>query len=218
MTSAQAKIAYGSDFLGEPALLPSEDREKYKLLFDSVRATIAPNDIFEEHWVEDVTHQIWEAFRWRRMSVELLISGKQMALERVLRHLIHGIDNGRPPTELMGMDASIRGDTPMCKSERMAKDYMRRDRDTVGEVNELLRNAGLAWSVIESEAAAMRSLELQRITQSLAKAESRRNMTLKAIERHRDGLGEQLRHAAEEFEAAALAKPQTPPAKPKLVA
>lgn len=218
MVSGQAEVAHDSDFLGAPALLPSEDRKKYELLFKKAWATIEPKDIFEEHWVTDVTQQIWEASRWRRMSVELLISGKQMALERVVRHLIHGTDNERPATELTGMDAAIRGDTPMCTSERLAKEYMQGDRHAIGEVDELLRKAGITWSVIEAEAAAMRSLELQRVTQTLARAESRRNATLKAIERHRAGLGEQLRRDAEDFEENEVKKLRTPPAKPKLVA
>jgi hypothetical protein len=201
-----SKTAYGPDFFGQPPLLPSEDREKYKLLFRDVRATIDPKDMFENVWVLELTHQIWETFRFRRMSVELLIGGKQMALERVLRHLIHGTDNERPAPELPGRDEVIRGDAPVCKSERLAKEYMRGGQRTIDEVNEALLKAGFTWDMVEAEAAAMRSPELQRITQLLAKAESRRNATLKAIERHRTGLGEQLRLAAEAFEASELEK------------
>jgi len=41
----------------------------------------------------------------------------------------------------------------------------------------------------------------------LAKAESRRAATLKAIERHRDGLGATLRRVAQDFETAETRKP-----------
>jgi hypothetical protein len=218
LVTGQVKTAYRPDFLGQPPLLASEDRQKYELLFTDVRATIDPQDMFEKIWVLELTHQIWEIFRFRRMSVELLIGGKQMALERVLRHLIHGIDNKRPATEFGGIDKAIRGDTPVCKSERLAKEYMRGDRHAINEVNEALLEAGLTWDVIEAEAAAMRSIELQRITHLLAKAESRRNATLKAIERHRTGLGEQLRLAAEAFEASELEKLRAAGTAPKLAA
>jgi hypothetical protein len=204
LTSSHIETPFCPDFLGETPLLASEDRAKFKLLFDSAGAIIAPRDIFEQLWVIDFTHQSFDIFRFRRISVQLLISSQQMALERVLRHLIHGIDVGRPDTELDAGE-TIRN-MALCKSERFAREYVRGNKAVVDEVNQVMREAGLTWDVIEAEAAGMRSNELQRITNLLAKAESRRNATLKAIERHRAGLGAQLCQAAEEFAASELDK------------
>lgn len=52
----------------------------------------------------------------------------------------------------------------------------------------------------EGQAISSRGLEVQRVNQMLAKAEARRATTLKAIERHRDGLGATLRRVAQDFE------------------
>jgi hypothetical protein len=207
LTSSRIETRFSPDFLGEAPLLASEDRAKFNLLFDSACAIIAPRDIFEQLWVIDFTHQSWDIFRFRRMSVQLLNSSQQMALERVLRHLIHGIDVGRPQIELDPQE-SIRN-MALCKSERFARDYVRGNQEVVDEVHQIMREGRLTWDVIEAEAAGMRSNELQRITNLLAKAESRRNATLKAIERHRAGLGDQLCRAAEEFAADELEKLRT---------
>jgi hypothetical protein len=203
VSANQSKPAYDLHPFAEPALLPSEDRQAYERLLNDIRGTIHPADIFERCWVTELAHQTCEISRFRRMTVQLLISGKQMALEKVLRHLIHGTDSGRPQAELNG-DKLLQ--TPMCTSERLAMQYMQRDPHAIDAVNEYLRQAALTWEIIEAEAAAMRSLELQRITQLLAKAESRRNATLKAIERHRAGLGAELQEAMAKFETDELDK------------
>jgi hypothetical protein len=59
----------------------------------------------------------------------------------------------------------------------------------------------------EGEAISSRGVKVQRVNQMLAKAESRRAATLKAIERHRDGLGATLCRVAQDFETAETRKP-----------
>jgi len=186
-----AKPAYGPEFLGEQALLPSEDRQKYEQLFDDVRTVINPKDVFEEHWVLDATHQIWEAFRFRRLAAQVLTSVMRAVLEKTLRPIIDAEDAREPvPRPAWSPDTA----------ERLAVRYMQRDQVAVEKVNSMLNGADITQGMLEAEAATMRSLDLQRISALLAKAESRRNATLKAIERHREGLGAQLRDAAEKFE------------------
>jgi|SRR5271170_292329 len=78
--------------VGKPALLPSEDPKKYDALFDDIWATISPNDVFEEVWVADLTNQIWETVRYRRMMTKVLIAGQ---LEKEETQRLYGVVGNR---------------------------------------------------------------------------------------------------------------------------
>ena len=181
----------------------------FERLFNDIWVTINPNDVFEEHWVFEATHQIWEAFRYRRHAAQLFTSCKRSVIENLVRPIIDAADAGNPLGRSPWSD-----DTP----ERLAVRYMQREKTAIVAVDQMLHKAGIDQAVIEAEAAAMRSLELSRIAQLLSRAESRRNATLKAIERHRTGLGTQLRKAVEKFETDELEKPQTAETARKLAA
>ena len=92
----------------------------------------------------------------------------------------------------------------LWNAQELAAQYVQGNQGVVEEVDEMLRSAGHTSEDIWAEAWAARSTEIQRVMQMLAKAEARRNATLKAIERHRVGLGLQLRHAAAQFETAEI--------------
>jgi hypothetical protein len=207
--SSETTSTYGADFFANLSLLPGEDVDKYKALFEMHRTTIDPADIFEQFLIGDLTHQTWECLRWRRLLVALHAGGKQMGLESVLRPLVHGCsDTDRIGVNIFGADPIRPLDKPeLRESETLALGYVKGEREAVDKVETTLRDAGLDWNVVQAEIAALRSSELQRITQLLAKAESRRNATLRAIERHRDGLGATLRRVAQDFETAETRKP-----------
>ena len=100
----------------------------------------------------------------------------------------------------------------------MAHHYVMGEPEVVEEVDALLKRAGLDWTAVQAEATAMRVPELSRINGSLVKAETRRTVTLRAIERHRTGLGALLQTIAEQFEQAELRKSREEPAVAKLAA
>ena len=78
--------------LAKAALLPGEDPKKYDALFDEYWATISPNDVFEEVWVADLTNQIWETVRYRRMMTKVLIAGQ---LEKEETQRLYGVVGNR---------------------------------------------------------------------------------------------------------------------------
>jgi hypothetical protein len=188
--------------VGKAALLPGEDPKQYDALFDKYWVTISPNDVFEEFWVVDLTSQTWDSLRYRRMRVALLRGGEQAALERVLGQLLRGRNGSRTVTNKSSLDVSF-----ISRSEALAVEYTRGDEETVGEVNQLLQTAGLNLEVVTAEALSMRSGEFHRLNQMLANAETRRAATLRAIGRHREGLGAALRRVTQDFETAEIRKP-----------
>ena len=58
--------------LGPPPLLGGEDAKAYDELYDRVRQSIEPRDVFEEVWARDFVDNLWEMLRLRRIKVKLL--------------------------------------------------------------------------------------------------------------------------------------------------
>ncbi len=197
-------------FLNEP-LLPGEDGTKYQQLLNRISEAIKPKDVLEEFWVSDVANQVWETVRYRRIAVNLLNAVKQKALERVLHDLVHWEDS-------FGVDAL--GSPFHVKSEYLAWKYVLKDNEdgSLDEVDRVLRKAGLDASAVVAEAAALRTNELKCVNQMLAKSEARRAATLRAMERHRTGLGVQLQALAQEFQQATLDAACDQPVPTKLAA
>jgi hypothetical protein len=178
-------IDYVSRRIGQPALLPGEDPEKYAALFDEIWATLNPTNIFERFWVEDLTAQIWEAARYRRMMTKVLMAGEIAVARAAYERLC------------------------VCLSEEDSAS-LGNEEDWVSK--EVLDN----WD--EGEAISRRADKLQRVGQMLAKAESRRNATLRAIERHREGLGPLLQEIVERVDPAETPDVANEDAAPKLAA
>ncbi len=72
----------------------------------------------------------------------------------------------------------------------------------VEEVQRLLEKTGLTWDAIKAEALSLRINDVERINQLIVGAESRRDATLREIERRRAGLGPKLRRAVQQVEGA----------------
>jgi len=174
-------------------LLQGEDPKKYVELHDRIALTLKSNDVFEEFWIDDLTDQVWESARYRSMAVALLQATMQRALQRVLAPMVDTVEG----------EELILQSMRQLQSEKFARGYFGREAMAMEQVDELLKRAGLNFQAVQAEAMAMRGAEFQRINQLLAKAEVRRAATLRAIDRHRTGLGAQLQSIAQDFEQAA---------------
>lgn len=192
------------DFLNDP-LLPGEDREKYQQLLTLIGETIKPRDVFEQFWVADVANQVWETVRYRVVTLGLIAVTTTRALEAVLGPLV--------PNGLGHLDLEW-----PSKAAKMAHEYVVGETEAVEKVHAVLQTAGLDLKAVNAEATALRVAEFSRINQLLAKAETRRVATLRAIERHRTGLGALLQKVAEQFEKAELRQARGEPAAAKLAA
>jgi hypothetical protein len=171
------------DFLGAPQLLPGENAGEYQALRRAMSNALQPKDVFERIWVVELASQVWEAARYRKMMASLVSTTERMALERVLTPIV--------PKQQFEFES---------RAVQLSAECVRKDKAAIEEVQQHLKTAGLTWDVVAAEAMAIRMSEFQRLNQMLAKTEARRNSTLKAIERHRTGLGEQLRAIADQFE------------------
>jgi hypothetical protein len=108
--------------------------------------------------------------------------------------------------KLLGDDAPDLGDIQnQAKAEtrkELAHAYARREPDAIKRLNELLASAGLTIDNIRADGLMEKIEEIERIERLIILAESRRNLALRELGRHRAVLAEALRQKTEEVEDA----------------
>jgi hypothetical protein len=180
---------------GPPPLLPGEDGNQYDRLLRDVSDIVTPTDIFEQIWVRDFANRAWETFRCRRLFSELCIVTKQQALVRVLGQLL-------PDGACIGQLGNGTDSPRLTKAEDLAWRYSQKEQNAVNEISRLLKLAGLTLEILNAEALSVRSDDFERLNRMITTAEARRNATLREIDRHRKGLGAELRRVIEQTEYA----------------
>jgi hypothetical protein len=177
-TNAQA-------LLGPPPLVHGEDEGTYAELLARVQAAVAPKDVIEEFWVRDVIDLSWEAVRLRRMKANVITAATYKALEGVLAPIVN-----TDPADGFSLVLEER------PAHRLAAGWYRRDKETVEEVEEILRAADLSMDVVAAMALTMSLGDIERIDRMVMNAEARRNAVLREVARHRAAFAEDLRRSS----------------------
>jgi len=100
------------------------------------------------------------------------------------------------------------------KAKELARKYVRREPDTVKLVDEILARSGLDLNDLVARELYSESIEhIERVDRLAAIAESRRNASLREIDRRRTVLGEALRRTVKEVEDAEFKIVETKPTK-----
>jgi hypothetical protein len=86
------------------------------------------------------------------------------------------------------------------KAQELVQDSLRRESDAVTLVHELLTSAGESMDTFMAKALAEKIGVIERIDRLITVAESRRNASLREIDRRRAVLGETLRRSVQEIE------------------
>ena len=101
------------------------------------------------------------------------------------------------------------------KAKELAQDYGRRRAGAVKLINRLLAWAGVSIETLTAEALAQELDYIERLDRLATIAESRRNASLREIDRRRAALGETLRRSVQQIEDAKFEVIETTPAKRK---
>jgi len=112
------------------------------------------------------------------------------------------------------MDGILRG-ARAHKAKELVQEYVRREPDAVTLVHELLSGAGVSMDALVADALAKKLDYIERIDRLTTIAESRRNDSLREIDRRRAVLGETLRRSVQEVEDGEFEVIETTPAKGK---
>jgi hypothetical protein len=155
---------------GPPRLLDGEDEKVYAQLLREVSNVVAPADIFEEIWVRDIVDLSIEVLRLRRMEANLIAVNAYKGLSETLAPLVG-----------------------LSQADALAQGWAAQKPEVVEEVNKSLKSAGLSIDHSLAQTFSIKLSELERIKQMTALAETRRNATLREIDRHRQTLAQKLR-------------------------
>ena len=159
--------------LGPPPLLEGEDASAYEALKFRILAAVKPEDAIEQMWVRDVLDLLWETTRLRRLKAKLMHAAAHEGLRRLLGPLV----------DYPSLDELVRG-------------WAQRNRETVKEVNEILRQAGLGEEAIAAQTLAAELDTFEKIDRMIMQTEARRHLVLREIDRRRDVLARRLREAS----------------------
>jgi hypothetical protein len=89
---------------------------------------------------------------------------------------------------------------PELLSEYLVKRWARREQSAVAEADQLFRREGMDQDAIAAEAIAARFGIFESIERMIMQTESRRDKTLREIDRRRDGIAQRFREAATQIE------------------
>jgi hypothetical protein len=84
--------------------------------------------------------------------------------------------------------------------KELAEAYARREPDAINQVDELLAASGLTMHDIMAEGLMGNIDTIERIDRLITIAETRRNASLREVDRHRAALGEAVRRNVQEVE------------------
>jgi hypothetical protein len=160
----------------KPALFEGE-QDNYHQLLREISSAVRPRDICEQIFVGDCAYHIIEVLRLRRVEVELIKISEYKGLSEVLTPIV-----GR------------------VQAETLAKGWAARQPEVVKHVKKVLRSSGLGTDSIRAQAFFIKLKEIECIKHLGEVAETRRDATLREIDRHRHTLGQDLRRVAQQLE------------------
>jgi hypothetical protein len=98
------------------------------------------------------------------------------------------------------------------KAEELVREYVRGESDAITLVHELLSGAGVSMDALVAQGLGQKLDRIERIDRLATIAESRRNASLREIDRRRAVLGQTLRQRVQEIEDAEFKVIETTPA------
>jgi len=164
--------------LGPRPLIDGEDGNNYDVILKRISADVAPADFVEEIWVRNVADLVWESVRLRRLKSQLLLAAAHEGLARVLTSLL---------------DWTI--------ARQLSRKWVAGDEEALGQVEQLLGQAGLTIDAAMAETLAARIDDVERIDRMVIIAEVRRDAVLREIRSRRLAFGQALCRASEAIDA-----------------
>jgi hypothetical protein len=190
--------------IGQPLLLPGEDRAAYDQLLAALTDAVNPSDQLEALWVSEAVAKHWEVLRHRRHKRGFIAARRQAGLASLLK-------------PLLGYGGPLSIDDGAQMAGALAWKYTLGDADAKREVDELLKTAQLSAEAVDGEVMGLHIDTLETFDHLIWAAEKGRDACLREIEHHRAPFGRALRGAitsVEEDKVRAI----EPPAEPKKAA
>jgi hypothetical protein len=191
-----------TSLIGEPLLLPRENRADYDQLLAHLTDAVRPSDALEALWVSEAVTKHWEVLRQRRHERGFIAARRQAGLQSLLQRLL-------------GYGGPLSTDDGAEMAGALAWKYTLGDADAKREVDELLKTAQLSAEAVDGEVMALHIETLATFDQLIWAAEKGRDACLREIEHHRAPFGRALRRAITSVEENNVAAIEPPAAQKK---
>jgi hypothetical protein len=147
------------------------------------------------------------------------VNSAQTLARKYARNEAGAVDKVNEILDGIGLNMDrVLDDAKRRKARELVQEYARREPGAVTLVHELLTDAGVSMDRFMAYALVQKLDDNERIDRLIATAESRRDASLREIERRRAFLGETLRRSVQEIEDAEFKVIETTPAQGKNVA
>ena len=147
------------------------------------------------------------------------VNSAQTLARKYARNEAGAVDKVNEILDGIGLNMDqVLNDAKRRKAKETVQEYVRREPDAVTLVHELLTDAGVSMDRFMAYALVQKLDDNERIDRLIATAESRRDASLREIERRRAVLGETLRRNVREIEDGEFEVIETTPAQGKNVA
>jgi hypothetical protein len=177
----EARLAELKQSFGHPPVLPdSEDVEAYWKMLRRFIESFAPHDFFETTLMKDVVDGTWEAARWGRHKVLLLDRRYRSRRETEAKRRKEW---AAKKAELARRIAASKADPPTEPEDALAHLVEECDAIVLEPASELAHNREIEASLAH----------LEKLGKLQLMALAKRERALGQLERHRDGIGGQLR-------------------------
>jgi len=175
--------------LGEPPLLPNEDREAYEAVLSSLGIALGPKSIFDWVLVRDVAILDLEIQRMRTAKVGIIGVSEKEALRSIFESVFE--------------NENLQEKDRMLEAELKADDWYMKPAARK-ELVALLSRYRLDHQAITGEAIALRLHEIGQLESLIASAELRRSAMIREIRVYRDNF---VHRRYEDYEGIEVVQP-----------
>ncbi len=165
-------------------------------------------DLYSEHFADQLAEILRDNLPEDQVEVAQTLAREcarnEPAADDKVNELLAGIN--------VDMDDILDG-AKRRKAKELVQEYVRREPDAVTLIHQLLTGAGKSMDGLTADALAGHLDDIERFDRLTTIAESRRNVSLHEIDRHRAVLGETLRRTVQEIEDGEFEVIETTPAK-----
>jgi hypothetical protein len=147
------------------------------------------------------------------------VNSAQTLARKCARNEAGAVDKVNEILDGIGLNMDqVLDDAKRRKAKELVQEYVRREPDAVTLVHELLTAAGESMDRFMAYALVQKLDDNERIDRLIATAESRRDASLREIERRRAVVGETLRRSVQEIEDGEFKEIETTPGQGKSAA
>jgi hypothetical protein len=159
--------------MGQPCLLPGENRRDYEILRLMMINDVQPRTTIEWLWTFDLIELSWEVLRYRRLKQKVLVTNRAAAIEAILWEL----DGACLPTPTLGVSR--------LENRRNAIEW-RDDPKAAAEIEERLRRHGWDTAAINARVFVQARDAFSMLDNLMSAAQGRRIALLREIGARRE--------------------------------